>query len=98
MAMVVVMVSAPIQKDPSPAAVQMGSNSTLMAGDVMVRDCSYSVGSILHRARDVIQLSPFIVCGYIYVELVILVAVHSEMQSSVVSTHSVKRQHALFKY
>ena len=41
--MEVVVVSAPIQRDPSPAAVEMGSNSTLMAGDVTVRDWSYSV-------------------------------------------------------
>ena len=65
MAMVVVVVSAPIQRDPSPAAVQMGSNSTLMAGDVMVRDCSYSVGSILHRARDVTALSLYSMRGYL---------------------------------
>ena len=57
LAMVVVVVSAPIQRDPSPAAVQMGSNSTLMAGDVMVRDWSYSVGSILYGARGFTALS-----------------------------------------
>ena len=43
MGIVVVVVSAPIQRDPSPAAVEMGSNSTLIAGDVTVRYWSYSV-------------------------------------------------------